>query len=114
LRADLHLALRGICSIPGPEWAGELLRLHLPVLVEASYFIDTKLKLHPGFPRALITKLIVSDNQEARREAILLVSMLGNRTDADSLDLISREDSDEINRELAKLGSERLRRPAVP
>jgi hypothetical protein len=111
LRERLRLAARRVCPLPGTDILQELLGRNQSAAGAKIYFIDESLALLGGYRDELVGAQLRSRQPEARRDAILLLSLFGSAADIGRLRTLSTEDADPNVRELAARGMRRLIAP---
>jgi len=108
LREKIRLAVRRLCAASGTQLLTDMLHRNAVLPTPGAYFIEDNLALSRKYRGDLVDFQLNSKSIEARRDAILLLAYFGQRADADKLGMLSRQDEDPKNREIAQLGFNRL------
>ena len=109
LRDRLRLAIYRLRTTSGVTALLEPLRTYQPRAIADVYFISDSLELSRGYRGAVIAPYLNSDVTAQRRDALLLLATFGTAADSPLLQNFSEIDPDELNREIANLGVERLK-----
>lgn len=103
-KAMIRLAIRRLCKVHGPPVVIDLLRTNQPWAHREVYFITTDLRLIEGYSAGLLDSELRSPNAMARRDAILLITYLGDRAERAKFAMLA-DDPDPSVRDLARRAS---------
>ena len=108
-RSRLQLASYRLRTTPGVDALLEPLKTYQPREIADVVFVSDSLQLSRGYQAAAIAPYLDSSPTEARRDALLLLATFGTKADSARLHTASKTDADPVNREIARLGVERLK-----
>jgi hypothetical protein len=109
LRGRLQLASYRLRTTSGVDALLEPLKTYQPREIADAVFVSDSLQLSRGYQAAAIAPYLDSSLTEARRDALLLLATFGTKADSAQLHTASKTDADPVNREIARLGVERLK-----
>jgi HEAT repeat protein len=112
LREKIRLALRRSSTVSGTELFTQLLENDSPLSFTRILMIDPSFNLTETFRIELVEPWLTNPAPSVRRDAALLLALLGRRADAAKLERL-RSDPDPATRDLAERALKRLRSSAV-